>query len=62
MGPPHLDPLPTPSPAPASPRATQGVETHKERNKKRLGWATTAVHGTMGAVCLWRGLKDGLPK
>lgn len=37
--------------------AIQGYETHKERNKKRLGWATTAVHGGIGAICLYRGLK-----
>ncbi|KAI8474323.1 MAG: hypothetical protein J3K34DRAFT_408182 [Monoraphidium minutum] len=37
----------------------QGIETHKERNKKTLGWITTAVHGGVGAVCLYRGLKEG---
>ncbi|KIZ02247.1 hypothetical protein MNEG_5708 [Monoraphidium neglectum] len=42
--------------------AIQGVETHNERTKKRIGWATTAIHGGVGAVCLWRGLKEGAGK
>lgn len=40
----------------------QGVETHKGRNQKNLGWASTAVHAGIGAVCLFKGFKEGVPK
>lgn len=42
--------------------AIQGMETKNERTKKRIGWASTAIHGGVGAVCLWRGLKEGVGK
>lgn len=28
--------------------------------KKNIGWATTAIHGSVGAICLYRGLKEGI--
>lgn len=40
----------------------QGFETHKGRNQKNVGWASTAIHGALGAVCAYKGLKDGVGK
>lgn len=42
--------------------AIQAHETREGRNKEKLGWTVAAVHGGIGAICLYRGLKEGLGK
>ncbi|GBF96172.1 hypothetical protein Rsub_08920 [Raphidocelis subcapitata] len=42
--------------------AQQVHEVREERYRKRIGWAMAGVHGVLGATCLYRGLKEGMPK